>query len=158
MLSALPIPLPPIPGLTMETHSLHRFTVAIDVVPFSAFTECRLPTIQIETDDIKEGGLNTRIHRLPARVNAGTVVLKHGVAHIDFMMAWYMLAMNHKIKLAQRTMIITMYDSLFIPLNRWTFINAFPIKWTGPTLASGTSAVAVEELEVVHEGFVVTPI
>ena len=36
---------------------------------------------------------------------------------------------------------------------RWNFHEAWPAKWEGPTLKAGTSEVAIETLEIVHEGF-----
>ncbi|MET7390777.1 phage tail protein [Streptomyces sp. NPDC005529] len=36
----------------------------------------------------------------------------------------------------------------------WTLRNVFPSKWSGPSLdAMGTAAVALESLELVHQGF-----
>jgi len=34
---------------------------------------------------------------------------------------------------------------------RWNFFNAWPSKWTGPSLNATSSAVAVETLEITHE-------
>ncbi len=35
---------------------------------------------------------------------------------------------------------------------RWNLNNAFPIKWTGPTLKTDEAAVATESLEFAHHG------
>ena len=35
---------------------------------------------------------------------------------------------------------------------RWNFTRAWPSKWTGPTLSAEASDVAIESLELVHEG------
>jgi phage tail-like protein len=152
------IPLPPIPGLSPEVHPTFRFIVAIDAVPFSVFTQVVLPTLTMQTEDVKEGGLNTYIHKLPGRVDVSTVKLKSGVAHIDLMLSWYMMVYYGQIAMAKRTAIITMIDSLMIPIMRWTFNDAYPIKWTGPTLDAGAATAAVEEIELAHSGFIVTPI
>ena len=37
-------------------------------------------------------------------------------------------------------------------MKSWTIINAFPIKYQGPDLNSTASEIAVETLELVHEG------
>jgi phage tail-like protein len=35
----------------------------------------------------------------------------------------------------------------------WNFKNAYPVKWIGPQFnASNATAVAVEKLELVHQG------
>jgi phage tail-like protein len=38
------------------------------------------------------------------------------------------------------------------PVRQWTFLMAFPVKWTGPTVQSTATEVAVESLEFAHEG------
>jgi phage tail-like protein len=35
---------------------------------------------------------------------------------------------------------------------RWHFRNAWPVKWEGPHLKAKASEVAIETLELVHEG------
>lgn len=37
-------------------------------------------------------------------------------------------------------------------IGRWEFVNAYPIKWMGPTLSANKSEVAIETLEIVHNG------
>jgi phage tail-like protein len=38
-------------------------------------------------------------------------------------------------------------------VRKWTFVDAFPVKWTGPRLSASGRELAVEELEVCHLGF-----
>ena len=35
---------------------------------------------------------------------------------------------------------------------RWNFVRAWPTKYTGPSLSAEASDVAIESLEIVHEG------
>ena len=35
---------------------------------------------------------------------------------------------------------------------RWNFFNAWPTKWTGPTFNAEGNDVAIETLELAHEG------
>ena len=37
-------------------------------------------------------------------------------------------------------------------LRTWSFTNAFPIKWTGPNFNVAQSTLAVEAIEIAHEG------
>ncbi|MBV8935209.1 MAG: phage tail protein, partial [Alphaproteobacteria bacterium] len=37
-------------------------------------------------------------------------------------------------------------------LARWNFINAWPAKWTGPTFNAESNDIAIETLELAHEG------
>jgi phage tail-like protein len=38
------------------------------------------------------------------------------------------------------------------PVKVWKFIKGVPMKWNGPTLNAAQSAVAIEALEISHEG------
>ena len=52
-----------------------------------------------------------------------------------------------------RNVTITLLDEARAPVCTWRLLNAQPKKWTGPTLAAkGGGEVAMEELQLVHEG------
>lgn len=140
-------------GKPVEAHSGFRFEVKIDDVYSAIFSECTLPSLQVETVDVKEGGQNTFTHKLPVRVNVGTVKLKHGLTKDIQLLNWYMLVLQGKITEATRQVTVIMNDTLGQPVSIWSFTDAYPIKWTGPTLKTGDNSVAIEELELVHHGF-----
>lgn len=147
--------MPPL-GKPPELHPGFRFVVRVDNVNTAAFTECTLPKLQVETLDIKEGGQNEYIHRLPVRVNAGTVTLKHGVTKSDELLKWYLDVLKGKIKDATRDVTVTIYDvTLKIVVAKWSFKNAYPIRYGAPALRAGDDAIAIEELELAHQGFTV---
>lgn len=136
-----------------QFHSGFRFTVSVNDIEAGAFTECTLPSLQVETLDIKEGGQNAYVHKLPVRVSAGTLTLRHGIVKGSALFQWYMLVLNGHIDKAMRQVTITMYDVSHAPLATWNFRDAYPVKWTGPTLKSDDNAVAIESIEIVHHGF-----
>jgi len=37
---------------------------------------------------------------------------------------------------------------------RWKLQNAYPVKWSGPDLKATASEVAIETLELAHEGLI----
>jgi len=49
---------------------------------------------------------------------------------------------------------IVVLDSAYEEKRRWSFSNAYPVRWSGPDLHAGTSEVAVETIELVHAGLV----
>ena len=51
------------------------------------------------------------------------------------------------------TATITLRDSHNQTVSEWTFANARPSLWKGPTLTATGKEVATEMLELVHEGF-----
>ena len=51
------------------------------------------------------------------------------------------------------TMTIKLLDSKFAEVHTWTLRNAFPKKWSLGALDGSSSKIAIETLELVHEGF-----
>jgi phage tail-like protein len=136
----------------IEVHSAHSFVIEVDGSPMAAFTECTLPTLEIETQDQKEGGQNEYTHVLPVRRKSGRVVMKRGLTASQDLMNWYKDLLSGQVKPATYSLSVVMYDSMKSEVARWNFEKAIPVKWTGPTLKSDTGAVAIETLEfVVHE-------
>lgn len=130
-----------------------RFTVAIDGINYAAFTEFRLPSLNVQTTDITEGGQNTYSHKLPVRVNVGPATLRHGVSKDLTLLKWYLQVLNGDLENAYRQVTVVMYDTARTPVATWTFRNACPTKWSGPTLKSDDNSVAIEEIEFIHSGF-----
>jgi len=130
-----------------------RFSVTIDNIFNIIFTEFRLPSLQVDTDPIKEGGQNAYTHMLPTRVNAGTISLKHGLTSDLALLNWYGQVMRGEMSTAYRVVTVKMIDTARIPIITWTFREAYPTKWSGPTFKAGSSEIAIEEIELVYHGF-----
>lgn len=138
--------------MALNPHSGHRFVVEIDGQRMAAFSECTLPTLEFETEERKEGGLNDYVHVLPSRRKSGRVTLKRGLTASTELLDWYNSLLSGQVNDATRTLAIIMFDSMGNELARWDFMEAIPVKWTGPQLKSDQGAVAIETLElVVHD-------
>ena len=70
-----------------------RFIVTVNGAPYGVFTECTLPVIEWDTQEIIEGGLNTHTHKLIGRRKSATMTLKNGVG-TGLLIAWYIQTMN----------------------------------------------------------------
>ena len=143
--------MPAIIGQRTEAHAAFRFAVQIEGITEAMFTECTLPTLEVEVHQQMEGGLNNAVHHLPGRVKAGKITLKRGISSSDKLLAWYMDIAQGKISSSRRTVSVVMYDSLLEEVMRWNFEGAFPSRWTGPSFVSGNSALAIETLELSYQ-------
>lgn len=123
-----------------------RFVVAIDGSPTAAFTQCTLPTIAWDTEQLKEGGLNTYVHQLPGQRQQATVTLKNGVGVASDLVNWYLMTMNERIR--RRRVTITLLNRYHVPMMVWHIENAYPIRWTGPQLQSDQNTIAIQTLEL----------
>lgn len=137
-------------GITV--HTGHRFVVEIDGGPIAAFTECTLPNLEIEVQEIQEGGQNEYVHMLPVRRKSGRVTLARGLVSNPKLLNWYKVVLGGNVANAAKSISIVMFDSMGSEVMRWNFERAIPVKWTGPTLKSDQGAIAIEKLELaVHE-------
>lgn len=135
-----------------------RFVFTVDGVTIGAFTEVSGLSVQIEVEELAEGGQNQYTHRLPGRMKWPNLVLKYGITDSDNLFEWFTKCSGEGFagaqhKLDRRSGAVTLLDSTRKPFRTWQFIDAFPVKWTGPRLAAASRDLAVEELEVCHCGF-----
>ncbi len=128
----------------------NRFYVEMGGESQAVFTEVSGLQIQMDVVEYEEGGSNGFVHRLPGRTKVGTLTLKRGMACSDEFFKWQaQIALG---TIARRNVSIVMYDVTGTEKLRWNFINAYPIKWTGPQMTADGTAVAVETLELAHDG------
>lgn len=122
-----------------------RFVVSIDGQGQAAFTECTLPVVEVEIERLKEGGNNIFIHQLPGQRKPANVSLKNGVGKSE-LMDWYLEIMEGNI--TRKTVTITLLNSEKQPVMVWNINDAFPSKWSGPRLESGSKTLAIQTLEL----------
>ena len=140
----------------IEPHPAFRFGVEIDGITGAFFTECTLPTLEVELEEEKEGGFNDGVHLLPGRVKKGTVTLKRGLTVSSELLGWYTQIMQGEVSDGHRQVSVILYDSLGEQIVRWDFAKAFPHKWVGPALNSSSASLAIETLELSFESVAVS--
>jgi phage tail-like protein len=116
------------------------------------FSELSGLKFETETMDYQEGGLNTFTHRLPGRSKANNLVLKRGMAPTREFLDWYMKIASGNID--RQNISVEMYDLKGTVIMRWEFANAYPISWTGPNFVASDATLAVESLELAHDGII----
>ena len=144
---------PSLVGQRAEVHAAFRFAVQINGITEAVFTECSLPTLEVEVHQQMEGGLNHAVHQIPGRVKGGTITLKRGLTASSALLQWYMSVATGSI--VPRAASVIMYDSMAVELLRWNFEGAFPTKWTGPSFNSGGDQAAIETLELSYQSMAV---
>lgn len=134
-------------GQRIEAHGAFHFIVQLgDGEAF--FTECTLPTLEVDVLEQKEGGHNTGVHLLPGPVKAGRITLKRGVTRSSELLKWYRDVASGKVKEAVRNISVVLCDSQAKEILRLDFTGAFPVKWSGPAFKAGDSTLAIETLEL----------
>jgi phage tail-like protein len=128
-----------------------RFLVEIQGLVVGGFSEVSGLSAETEFDEQREGGVNEFVHKFPKLTKYPNLTLKRGITDSDKLWQWHHDVTIGKV---QRTTIhLVLLDSEGNEKWRWSFENAYPVKWIGPELKSDGSAVALESLEIAHNGF-----
>jgi len=93
--------------------------------------------------------------KMPGISKFSNVTLKKGVFVKDNnFWKWYDAIKMNTIK--RETVVIKLLDESGAPTMTWTLTNAWPTKITGTDLKSEANEVAVETLELAHEGLTIS--
>jgi phage tail-like protein len=153
--SSAPIVAPASNGSAQDTggHAACRFYVEIGdggKQIQAVFTELSGLQVEMQVMEYEEGGTNSFVHRLPGRLKVGNITLKHGLTKSNDFLKWCM-------KLERKNVTVVMYDVKGQPVVRWHFNKAYPVKWTGPSFTADSTAMAIESVEITHQGLTVEP-
>jgi phage tail-like protein len=110
----------------------------------------------IEMFDYKEGGRNDYVHKFATRASFGNLNFKRGVALTPDLWQWYD-KVRHGSYGARRGVTITHLNPDGSPALVWNVTRALPLKYTGPAWNAGQSSVAIESIEMAHEGLELVP-
>jgi len=129
-----------------------RFRVKLGALTIGHFRECTGIAVEVETKDYPEGGNNDWVHKLPTRVKYPNVVLKRGVTHEAALLDWFeKTRTNYPGNFQELT--VELMGPGSVTVRAWQFMDAYPVKWTGPNLNASSNQIATETLEMVHKGF-----
>lgn len=149
---------PPTSPRTPDPPWAARFVLEVDSVRLGSFTEVSGLAVTIETEQVVEGGQNQYTHTLLGRMTWPNLVFKRGITDTDSLFAWLSTFSGEKLadegnRIRGSGGKISLFDAAGTPVREWSFLDAKPVRWTGPSFASSGSDLAMEELEVAHCGF-----
>ena len=116
----------------------------------AVFSEVSGLQIERTVTEYEEGGSNSFVHKLPGRLKVGNITLKHGLTKSNAFLKWC-------VTFERRNVSVLMYDSVGKPVVRWNFDKAYPVKWVGPQFTAESTAIAIETIELAHDGVTVDP-
>jgi phage tail-like protein len=108
---------------------------------------------ETEVIEFKEGGDAGAIRKLPGITRYANIRLTRGFTGDRTLYDWFTnLQKTNPAKVDGR---IVMFDHHGKPVVAWTFKNGFPVKWEGPDFDASSNEVAIESIEIAHEGLVI---
>lgn len=137
-------------GIRLDPYGAYNFLVEIEGIIAGGFTSVTGLDITTEVDTIREGGVNDYVHKLPKWTTQSDLVLTKGQTDLDLIWNWYADVIAGKIE--RKNGSIYLLDDRGLPAMWWDFVDAYPVKWSGPSLDAKTSLVATEALTLTHHG------
>lgn len=139
----------------------------------ATFAEVSGLNAEMETEEYREGGLNTGPLKFVKWGKYPNVVFKRGVTPNTDLWDWYYQVLYGDQAVLRKNGIIVLTDRSAagaasasvpalpgltglgrLPIAAWSFINGLPEKLQGPGLNAKSSEIAIETLEIVHEGLI----
>ena len=127
-----------------------RYKVEIDGLEAGGFSEASGFDASIDVIEYREGDMVQTPMKLPGLKKYGNITLKQGVADSMVMYEWMIAGVEGEVE--RKTITITILDETETATASWQVINAWPAKYTAPDFNATSSEVAVESLEIAHEG------
>ena len=120
-----------------------------------AFRECTGLGSENEVVEYKASGPKGEyiVRKVPGRMKWNNITLKRGITDSMDMWKWRKLVETGDVDKARKHGSIIMFNQAGTEVARWNFTNAWPSKLTGPTANATNNEVAIEELELTHEGY-----
>ena len=140
-------------GERKDPYRNFRFLVEIDGIVQAGFSEVTIPDTTSDVIEYREGSEPTTVRKLPSLTKYGNIILKWGITDsMELYKKWRKPVEEGKMQEARKNVAIILRDEEGNPAARWEFVNAWPCKYDAPDLNAKETDVAIETLEIVHEG------
>jgi phage tail-like protein len=134
-----------------DPYKAFNFLVEIDGISIAAFCEVSGLVSETEVIEYRTGSdrLNT-VRKLPGLTKYANIVLRRGITQDNQLWQWRKAIEQGTID--RRDGAIVLLDDERTPVRRWRFSEGWITKFEGPDLNAKGNDVAIETIEIAHEG------
>ncbi len=137
-------------GQRVDPFGNFNFLVEIDGIARAAFHDVSGFDSTIDVIEHREGGENTTTRKLPGLTKYSNITLKWGTTDDRQLYEWHREAVLGNVQ--RRNGSIVGLDRRGNEVLRWNFFNAWPSKYDAPDYNAEGNDVAIETMELAHEG------
>ncbi|HEY5937724.1 MAG TPA: phage tail protein [Kofleriaceae bacterium] len=135
------------------------FCFQVDSIRGEAFFKS-VSGLKYETEviPVREGGANDTTFMLPGAVKWGPITLKRGFTGSSKLLEWreeWLAGTGSRIPTGR---IIQLDGTMLTKKAQWEFVRGWPSKWEVSEFDASKSELAIETLEITHEGIKFTPL
>ena len=124
------------------------------------FQEVSGLSVEIEIDELREGGENRFTYKLPKRARYPNLVLKRGLLKGTKILKWindcmtgYFLATPVPVFLKPADILITLMDEAGGEAAVWNVVQAYPLKMSTSDFKASDNSIVVETIELAYQYF-----
>lgn len=125
-------------------------------VAVGGFSECQGLEGSLKVEEFNEGGNNGAVLKFPGRVSWTNLTLKRGLAGNSTLWDWFYGFVEGRGK--RRDGVVVLMNGMMVPSAIWYFRRGLPLKYSGPQMNATQNSVAVESVEIAHEGIYQLPL
>ena len=130
-----------------------RFLLEFDDLVKAGFSSCTIPENSTEAVEYREGTDRPTMRKLWGLNDYGTLVLESGATQDSIeLYEWRKQVEQGSVDDARQNIAVIVLDEEGNPGLRWEFRNAWPTSYDAPDLDATGAEVAIESLEIEHEG------
>jgi phage tail-like protein len=118
-----------------------------------SFSEASGLGVEVAVIEYRPGSGPTTLNKMPGLVKYTNLVLKRGITGDLPFWNWILAGVEGNIVRADGS--IVLLDENKAEVMRYNFTRAWPTKYTGPSFNATKSEIAIETLEIAHEGLVI---
>ena len=133
-----------------DPYRVYNFRVEIDGIDRGGFRECSGLDSAQDPIEYREGTDSLTVRKQPGLVKYSNLSFKWGVS--DDTQLWDWLNQSTAGTVERKNGSIILMNDAGEEKMRWNFREGWPTKWTGASLNATGNEVAIETLELAHEG------
>lgn len=127
-----------------------NFKLEIEGITVAGFSEVTGLNQESNVIDYREGQEPITPRKLPGLNKFGNITLKRGISPDLSVYNWRKTVTDGDIE--RRNASIVLHNEKHEEVVRWNLVNAWPSKYVGPDLKANANEVAIETVELTHEG------
>jgi len=133
-----------------DPYKSFNFRVEIDGLNQAAFAEVGGLASETAVIEYRLGGDPTSVRKLPGLTKYANIVLRRGITQDLELWNWRRTVVDGQPE--RRNGSIILLDDDGTEVARWNFHGGWICKWEGPALNAEGNDVAIETIEIAHEG------
>jgi phage tail-like protein len=142
-------------GVYFPPVGFHFRVEVLDLAPNDhdvRFKEVTGLEVELETEEVSEGGQNRFVQKFPTRTKYTDLVLKRGLTTNSELLDWVRSCLED-LEITPKNVDVMLLNEEGEPLLTWHLYNAYPTKWSVSDFDATANAAVIESLQLTYQYF-----